>query len=153
MMTWAETAAKNEGITREAADQWALESHRKAIQAMDSGKFKEEIVPLTIKQKKGDVRLDEDETPRRNSSMEKLAKLKTVYPDGICTAGNSSSENDAAAALVLTTAGKGLRAQYPTAGLSQIFRRCRCRSVAHISGSTCSRQHGPWKSGVDHRGD
>ena len=106
MMTWAETAAKNEGITREAADQWALESHRKAIQAMDSGKFKEEIVPLTIKQKKGDVRFDEDETPRRNSSMEKLAKLKTVYPDGICTAGNSSSENDAAAALVLTTAEK-----------------------------------------------
>ena len=59
MMTWAETAAKNEGITREAADQWALESHRKAIQAMDSGKFKEEIVPLTIKQKKGDIRFDD----------------------------------------------------------------------------------------------
>ena len=106
MMTWAETAAKNEGITREAADQWALESHRKAIQAMDSGKFKEEIVALTIQQKMGDVRFDADETPRRNSSMEKLAKLKTVYPDGICTAGNSSSENDAAAALVLTTAEK-----------------------------------------------
>jgi acetyl-CoA C-acetyltransferase len=106
MMTWAETAAKNEGITRESADQWALESHQKAIHAMDSGKFKEEIVPLTIKQKKGEVRFDKDETPRRNTSMEKLAKLRTVYPDGICTAGNSSSENDAAAALVLTTSEK-----------------------------------------------
>jgi acetyl-CoA C-acetyltransferase len=106
MMTWAETAAKNEGITRESADQWALESHQKAIHAMDSGKFKEEIVPLTIKQKKGEVCFDKDETPRRNTSMEKLAKLRTVYPDGICTAGNSSSENDAAAALVLTTSEK-----------------------------------------------
>jgi len=103
MMTWAETAAKNEGITRESADQWALESHRKAIDATDSGKFEEEIIPLTVKRKKDEVRLDKDETPRRDTSMEKLTKLRTVYPDGICTAGNSSSENDAAAALVLTT--------------------------------------------------
>jgi len=103
MMTWAETAAKEEKISREEADKWALRSHQKAIAAIDSGKFKDEIVPIVIPQKGGDKILDTDETPRRDSSMEKLAKLRSVYPDGICTAGNSSSENDGAAALILTT--------------------------------------------------
>jgi acetyl-CoA C-acetyltransferase len=56
-----------------------------------------------LKQKKEEVIIDADETPRRDSTLEKLAKLRTVYPDGVCTAGNSSSENDGAAALVLTT--------------------------------------------------
>jgi len=103
MMTWAETAARQEGISREEADKWALRSHQRAIQAIDSGVFKEEIVPVTVMQKTGEKVLDTDETPRRDTSLEKLARLKTVYPDGVCTAGNSSSENDAAAALVLTT--------------------------------------------------
>ncbi|MFC1928660.1 acetyl-CoA C-acyltransferase [Chloroflexota bacterium] len=103
MMTWAETAAKNEGISREEADKWSLRSHQRAIAAMDSGKFKEEIVPITVQQKGGEAVLDTDETPRRDTSLEKLAKLRTVYADGICTAGNSSSENDGAAALVLMT--------------------------------------------------
>ena len=103
MMTWAEAAAKKEGISREEADQWALGSHIKAIRAMDSGKFAEEITAVSVKQKGTDVSLDRDETPRRETTLEKLAKLKAVYPDGICTAGNSSSENDAAAALVVTT--------------------------------------------------
>jgi len=103
MMTWAEAAAKKEGISREEADQWALGSHGKAIKAMDAGKFAEEITAVSVKQKGADVSLDRDETPRRETTLEKLAKLKAVYPDGICTAGNSSSENDAAAALVVTT--------------------------------------------------
>jgi acetyl-CoA C-acetyltransferase len=103
MMTWAEAAAKNEGITRDEADRWAFRSHQRAIGAMDSGKFKEEIVPVVIKQKKEEVLLDQDETPRRDTTLEKLSRLRTVYEDGICTAGNSSSENDGAAALVLTT--------------------------------------------------
>jgi len=103
MMTWAESAAKNEGISREKADRWAFRSHQRAIAAIDSGKFKAEIVPVEVKQKKKKVLLDTDETPRRDSTLEKLAKLRTVYEDGICTAGNSSSENDGAAALVLTT--------------------------------------------------
>lgn len=103
MMTWAEAAAKKEGISREEADQWALGSHVKAIRAMDAGKFAEEITAVSVKQKGGDASLDRDETPRRETTLEKLAKLKAVYPDGICTAGNSSSENDAAAALVVTT--------------------------------------------------
>jgi len=103
MMTWAEAAAAKEGISREEADKWAYRSHQRAITAIDSGKFAEEIVPVEVVQKKEKVLLDTDETPRRDTTLEKLARLKTVYEDGICTAGNSSSENDGAAALVLTT--------------------------------------------------
>ncbi len=106
MMTWAETAAKEEGISREEADKWAFRSHQRALEAMDSGKFAEEIVPIFLKQKQGEVVIDTDETPRRDTTLEKLAKLRAVYPDGVCTAGNSSSENDGAAALVLTTPDK-----------------------------------------------
>ncbi len=101
MMTWAETAAKKEGITRKEADEWALRSHQKAISAIDSGKFAEEIVPISIPQKKDRLLFDKDETPRRDTSLEKLSKLPSVYPGGVCTAGNSSSENDGAAAVVL----------------------------------------------------
>ena len=60
-------------------------------------------MPVEVRQKKEKILLDTDETPRRDTTLEKLARLKTVYEDGICTAGNSSSENDGAAALVLTT--------------------------------------------------
>lgn len=104
MMSWAETAAKEERISREEADKWALRSQQRAVAAIDSGKFKEEIVPVTVPQRKGEpLIIDTDEPPRRDTSSEKLAKLPTVYPDGICTAGNSSTENDGAAAVVLTT--------------------------------------------------
>ena len=107
MMSWAETAAKEEGITREEADAWSLRSHQKAIAAMDSGKFKEEIVPVTIPQRKKEpIVIDADETPRRDTSLEGLAKLATIYPDGICTAGNSSTENDGAAVVVLASESK-----------------------------------------------
>ncbi|MBU4275847.1 MAG: acetyl-CoA C-acyltransferase [Proteobacteria bacterium] len=102
MMTWAEAAAKAEGVTREEADRWSLRSHQRAIAAIDAGKFDQEIVPVEVPGKKGEVKLvSQDEPPRRDSSLERLAKLPTVYPDGICTAGNSSTENDGAAALVL----------------------------------------------------
>ncbi len=104
MMSWAEIAAKEEGITREAADQWSLRSQQKACDAIAAGKFKDEIVPVQIPQKKGQfVTIDTDEPPRKGSTIEKLAKLPAVYPDGICTAGNSSTENDGAAAVVLMT--------------------------------------------------
>jgi acetyl-CoA C-acetyltransferase len=103
MMTWAETAAKKESISRAEADQWSIRSHQKAIAAIDSGKFREEIVPVPVPGKGGEVPFDTDETPRRDTSLEQLAKLKPVYPDGVCTAGNSSSENDGAAAVVLMT--------------------------------------------------
>ncbi len=106
MMTWAETAAKREKITREEADRWALRSHQRAIAAQDAGKFTDEIVPVPIgKDKKSGetVYLKTDEGPRRETTLERLAKLKPVYQDGICTAGNSSSENDGAAVVVMAS--------------------------------------------------
>ena len=107
MMTWAETAAREEGISREEADRWSLRSHQKAIAAIDSGKFKEEIVPVAVPQgRKEPLIVATDETPRRDTSLESLAKLPTIYEDGICTAGNSSTENDGAAAVVITTEAK-----------------------------------------------
>jgi acetyl-CoA C-acetyltransferase len=102
MMSWAEKAAKNEHISREEADEWAFRSQQKAIAALDEGKFSEEIAPVMIPQRKGDPLIfDTDETPRRDTTLEKLAKLRPVYSDGVCTAGNSSTENDGAAAVVL----------------------------------------------------
>ncbi|MGA2733692.1 MAG: thiolase family protein [Syntrophobacteraceae bacterium] len=104
MMTWAEAAAKAEGITRQAADEWALRSHQRACAAIKEGKFGAEIVPVPISLEKGQMGyFSEDETPRPDAAIEKLARLKAVYPGGICTAGNSSSENDGAAAVVLAS--------------------------------------------------
>ncbi len=103
MMSWAETAAKEEGITREDCDRWAMESHRKACEAMESGRFKEEIVAVPIpKEKKGMILFDRDETPRPDTTLEQLSKLQPVL-GGVCTAGNSSSENDGAAACLVTS--------------------------------------------------
>src|SRR5208337_3554555 len=107
MMSWAEAAAREEGITREQADRWAVRSHRRACAAIDSGKFKEEIVALAIPQRKGNpLVIDMDEPPRRDTNLEQLSRLSTVYADGVCTAGNSSTENDGAAALVLMSRSK-----------------------------------------------
>jgi acetyl-CoA C-acetyltransferase len=103
MMSWAETAAKEEGILREDCDQWALESHRKACAAIELGKFKEEIVPVPVSDSKGrEVLIDRDENPRADTTLEQLAKLKPIL-GGVCTAGNSSSENDGAAVCVITS--------------------------------------------------
>ncbi len=102
MMTWAETAAKDENISRQEADEWAVGSQEKAVAAIEAGKFTSEIVPIPIPQKKGDpLPFDADETPRKGTTLDKLAKLRPVYPDGVCTAGNSSTENDGAAVVVL----------------------------------------------------
>jgi acetyl-CoA C-acetyltransferase len=104
MMTWAETAAQKEGISREEADRWAVRSHQRAVAATDAGRFEEEIIPvMTHRHKDKNAVINVDETPRRDTSMEKLAALRPIYADGICTAGNSSSENDGAAAIVLMT--------------------------------------------------
>lgn len=103
MMSWAETAAKEEGLSREECDQWSLSSHQKACAAMKMGKFKEEIVPVMIPGGKGDaVIVDQDEGPRVDTTLEKLTQLPPVL-GGVCTAGNSSSENDGAAAVVITS--------------------------------------------------
>jgi acetyl-CoA C-acetyltransferase len=106
MMSWAETAAKEQGVTREECDRWALASHQKACAAQKAGKFAEEILPISVPRAKSEPLLfDTDEGPREDTSLEKLAKLKPVL-GGVCTAGNSSSENDGAAAVALTSAVK-----------------------------------------------
>ncbi len=103
MMTWAETAAKEEEISREACDRWALASHQKACAAQAAGKFSEELIAVEIPQRKGPpVVIDCDENPRSDSTLEKLGRLKPVL-GGVCTAGNSSTENDGAAAVVVTS--------------------------------------------------
>lgn len=107
MMSWAENAARAEGIDRTAADEWAARSHARAVAAQREGRFAEEIVPVPLKGgKAGETLFAADETPRPDTTAEKLARLKPVYPDGVCTAGNSSSENDGAAALVLASESK-----------------------------------------------
>jgi len=108
MMTWAETAAKEENISREACDQWALQSHRKACLAIESGKFDQEIIPVSISEGEKETHVVKmDENPRSDASLDKLAKLKPVIK-GVCTAGNSSTENDGAAAVVVTSKDKAL---------------------------------------------
>jgi acetyl-CoA C-acetyltransferase len=118
MMTWAETAAKEEGITRVQCDQWSLESHQKACAAIDAGKFKDEMIPVSVPQPKAEaVAVDRDENPRPDTTLEKLSRLKPVL-GGVCTAGNSSTENDGAAAVVVTSAEKAAElAAEPFAGL------------------------------------
>jgi len=92
-------------VTRAAMDQLSFESHQKAIAAIEAGKFKAEIVPVQIPGRKGEVTVfDTDEGPRKNTSLESLAKLKPVFKaDGKVTAGNASSMNDGAAAVVVAS--------------------------------------------------
>ncbi len=96
-------AAERPHLTREKQDAFALRSHQRAIAAIDSGKFAEEIVPVPVPQKKGDpILVTTDERPRRDTSMESLARLKPAFrPGGTVTAGNSSGLNDGAAAVLL----------------------------------------------------
>ena len=98
-----EAVAEKYEIPREAQDEYALGSHRKAIAAIDAGKFKSEIVPVPVPQKKGPaVPFDTDESPRRDSSIEALARLKPAFKQGgTVTAGNAPGVNDGASALVV----------------------------------------------------
>jgi acetyl-CoA C-acetyltransferase len=96
MVEQASFVSRELGISREAQDEWAVRSHERAIDAIDSGRLKDEIVPV------GDF--DTDEGPRRDTSIEKLAALKPVFdPEGTTTAGNAPGVNDGAAALVVTS--------------------------------------------------
>jgi acetyl-CoA C-acetyltransferase len=110
----AEAVAKKFGINRGDQDALAVESHKRAIAAIQAGRFKEQIVPIEVKTRKGPVPFDTDEHPRADASLEGMAKLKTVFDkEGSVTAGNASGINDGAAALVLMEAGvaaqKGLK--------------------------------------------
>lgn len=102
-------AAERPHITREKQDAFALRSHRCAVEAIDSGRFAQEIVPVVIPQKKSEAKIvDTDERPRRDTTMESLAKLKPAFKKegGTVTAGNSSGLNDGAAALLVMSAEK-----------------------------------------------
>ena len=101
----AENVAEKYQIGRKEQDSFALESHQRALRANETGIFKDEIIPVEIRQKKGGVAVcDKDEGPRSDTSMEKLAALKPSFKkNGTVTAGNSSPLSDGAAALLLTT--------------------------------------------------
>jgi acetyl-CoA C-acetyltransferase len=105
MGTTAENVAKAFQITREQQDEFAVGSQHKASAAQKAGKFKDEIVPVTVKGRKGDTVVSDDEYIRHDASIEGMAKLRPAFSkDGTVTAGNASGINDAAAALVLMTA-------------------------------------------------
>jgi len=101
----AEFIAEEYEVTRQAMDEFALASHQKAIAAIDSGRFENEIVAVEIRGRKGDVTLfDTDETPRRDTSLEALSKLKPAFQEnGKVTAGNAPGLNDGAAAVVVAS--------------------------------------------------
>ncbi|MBG9451942.1 acetyl-CoA acetyltransferase [Cytobacillus firmus] len=103
MGTYGNSTAKEFEISREEQDNWALRSHERALAAIESGKLAEEIVPVEVPQRKGEpVVVSQDESPRKDTSLEKLAKLGSVFnSDGTITAGNAPGVNDGAAALVL----------------------------------------------------
>ncbi|MCI8647843.1 MAG: thiolase family protein [Firmicutes bacterium] len=98
----AENVAERYGISREAMDEYALRSQQRAVAAIDGGKFEEEIIPITVKTRKGEEVYSTDEFPRRDASLEKLAKLKPTFKEGgKVTAGNASGMNDAASGVIL----------------------------------------------------
>ena len=105
----AEHTARKAKLTREQQDEFAAQSHAKAVAAMEGGKFKSEIVPVEIPGKKGPTIVDTDESPRKDTSAEGLAKLKPAFPGKgdnsnlTVTAANASSLNDGASALVVTS--------------------------------------------------
>jgi acetyl-CoA C-acetyltransferase len=105
MGTTAENVAKKWQITRQQQDEFAVKSQNKAEAAMKSGRFKDEIVPVTIKSRKGDVVVDTDEYPKAGVTMESVGKLRPAFDkEGSVTAANASGINDGAAAVVLMKA-------------------------------------------------
>jgi acetyl-CoA C-acetyltransferase len=103
----AENIAEQYGISREEQDEYSVMAHERACKAIDTGVFKEEIVPVEIKSRKGVQIFDTDEHPQRDCSLEKAAKMKPVFKkDGTVTAFNASGLNDGAAAIIMTSADK-----------------------------------------------
>src|SRR5947207_978742 len=106
----AENVAKQWQITRRQQDEFAVASQNKAEAAQKSGRFKDEIIPVTIKTRKGDVVVDEDEFPRHGTTLDSVSKLKPAFEkDGTVTAGNSSRINDGAAVVVLMKASQAAK--------------------------------------------
>jgi acetyl-CoA C-acetyltransferase len=105
MGEYAEYTAEKAGVTREDQDRFAYDSHRKAVEATAAGKFKAEILPVQVPGKAGPVTVGTDETPRKDTSLEALAKLRPAFrkDQGTVTAGNSPGLNDGASALVVAS--------------------------------------------------
>ena len=107
MIQTADNVAKEFNVSRQEQDEFALESQRKAIYAIDNNKFADEIVPFVMPQKKGDpIVFAVDEYPKRDTNIAKLSKLKPIFEGGSVTAGNASGRNDGAAALILMSSEK-----------------------------------------------
>ncbi len=107
MVETAENLAKQYEISREEQDEYALRSHQRAIAAVESGKFDQEIVGVPIPQRRGDpVDFNKDENPRADTSIEALGRLRPVMPNGTVTAGNASSQNDAASVCLVVAEDK-----------------------------------------------
>jgi acetyl-CoA C-acetyltransferase len=106
MLETAENLRREYGIPRQEQDEYAVESHRRAAQAAEAGRFTDEIVPVVVTTRKGEVVVDRDEHIRPDSTVEKLARLRPVLgrddPDATVTAGNASGQNDGAAVCVVT---------------------------------------------------
>lgn len=99
-----EKLAGDYDISRESQDRFALHSHQKAVAAMDEKRFREEITPVTVKTRRSETVVEADEGPRRDASLEKMAKLRPAFTkDGTVTAGNSSTLNDGAAAVLVVS--------------------------------------------------
>jgi acetyl-CoA C-acetyltransferase len=104
MGSYAEYTAQKAGITRQEQDEFAYQSHQKALAAMEQCRFRDEIVPVEVPGKSGPTLLEKDEGPRKETSLEALARLKPVFQkDGSVTAGNAPGLNDGASALVVTS--------------------------------------------------
>ena len=107
MLETAENLARKYEISREEQDEYALSSHQKAVAASEAGKFQEQIVPVPVAQRRGEpLVVDQDEGPRKDTSLEQLSKLRPVSSEGTVTAGNASSQNDAAAVCLVVAAEK-----------------------------------------------
>ena len=114
----AEMVADKYDVSREEMDEWAFSSHRRALEAIDGNRFDDEIVPVTIPQRKGDpATFALDEGPRRDTSLEKLGRLKPAFKkDGSVTAGNAPGVNDGASAVVVTTESHARERSLPVLG-------------------------------------
>jgi acetyl-CoA C-acetyltransferase len=107
MIETAENLARDYAISRDAADAYAARSHRRAAAAWEQGRFADEVVPVSVPQRKGDALVvDRDEGVRADASREAMAKLRAVMKDGIVTAGNACQQNDAAAACLVVAEDK-----------------------------------------------
>ena len=110
----AEEVASLLKIPREDQDQFALESHQKAVRAIESGQFNDEVIPVEIKKRKETLTFSQDEGPRKDTSIEKLSSLRPVFREGgSVTAGNASSLNDGAS-LVMVVSKDFLNRHNPT---------------------------------------